>query len=259
MPTAALLKTPSSAFRDGITSQSLGAPDLARALQQHEAYRQALKSLGLETLVLPPDSHPDSCFVEDMAVVGAHSEGSGGFLLATRSEPRAHEQPPVMEALRQKLPDYREVAIPAPARLDGGDVLRMGRRWLVGLTARTDQAGFEAFRQVVEAQGDSAEPVAVRGMLHLKTGVSRLDDETVLSLPILSETFRGLGFRTLEVSPEDWHAANVLAFDSKVLLPAGHPRVVETLTRQGFQALEVDLSEFKKQDGGASCLSILLP
>lgn len=255
----ALLKPPSPSFCAGITSQSLGKPDLALALEQHDAYRRALESLGLRILMLPPDDHPDSCFVEDMAVVGSDLSGPGGFLLATRCQPRAQEQPPVWQALTEALPDFRQAFIEPPASLDGGDVLRLGRRWFVGLTKRTGRSGFEAFRQLVSAQGDSAEAVDVQGLLHLKTGVSRLDDETVLALPPLAHTFGAMGFRTVEVKSQDWHAANVLAFGSTVLLPAGHPAVVEALERHGFHALEVELSEFKKQDGGASCLCILLP
>lgn len=248
----ALVKTPSPNFASGLTSQSEGAPDLALALAQHRAYQEALEKIGLEVILLPPDQLPDSCFVEDMAVVAEP------LVLATRSGPRGPEQPPVLEALHQALPEHRRGAIQAPATLEGGDVLRMGRHYLVGLTERTNQAGVEQFRACLEPFGYSVAGVDVSGLLHLKTGVSRLDERTVLALPPLTETFASLGYEVVPVDPRDWHAANAVALGRKVLLPAGYPRVVQALAERGFEALAVDLSEFRKQDGGASCLSIIL-
>ncbi len=256
--TRALLKVPSSRFAAGLTSQILGIPEHAECLRQHADYCKALESLGFDLIVLPPDDLPDSCFVEDMAVVGA-APNAKGFLLATRSGVRFGEQSAVMEALRKLLPGYTEVGIQAPGNLDGGDILRVGQRYFVGLSARTNRDGFEQFRKVASEHGFTAEAIEVEGMLHLKTGVSCLDDQTVLALPSLAPLFSKLGFAVLPVDPQDWHAANALAVGRKVLLPSGHPRVCQTLRQHAFLPLEVDLREFKKQDGGASCLSILLP
>ncbi|MFN8610759.1 MAG: dimethylargininase [Vulcanimicrobiota bacterium] len=248
----ALLKSPSENFASGLTGQTLGPPDLALARAQHRAYQEALESLGLEIILLPADSLPDSCFVEDMAVV------TPSLLVATRSQPRGAEQPPVLAALGQALPHLPLVAIQAPGALEGGDVLRMGNRWFVGRTARTNAAGIEQFRAALEPAGHRVEAVELGDLLHLKTGVSRLDERTVLALPQLADRFAALGYEVLPVHPEDWHAANTVAIGRNILLPAGHPRVVDSLIERGFAAVEVDLSEFKKQDGGASCLSILL-
>lgn len=252
MPSA-LVKPPSPEFAAGLTSQVLGAPDLARALDQHAAYCRALESLGLELIALAADHHADSCFVEDMAVVAP------GFLLATRSPVRQAEQPAVGQALQTARPEYKVQAIEEPGFLEGGDVLRLAKTFFVGLTERTDRAGFEQFRKAVEPFGYQAMSLDVKGLLHLKTGVSRLDDKTVLVLPSLAETFQGLGYRTVVVDPEDWHAANTVAVERGVIMPAGHSRVASAVRQAGFEPVEVDLTEFKKQDGGASCLSILLP
>lgn len=255
----ALVKIPSAQFASGLTSQSLGQPDLQLALAQHDQYRKALETLGFELIVLDPDDHPDSCFVEDMAVVGACGENAAGFSMACRSPLRCQEQAPVLQALGLALPGFRPAKIEPPGCLEGGDVLRLGRSWFVGLSARTDREGFEQFRAVVEEIGDQAFSIEVNEFLHLKTGVSRLDETTVLALPQLAQTFSGLGFRAITVSPKNWHAANVLAVGRRVLMPAGHGPVAAALRSHGYQPWEVDLSEFAKQDGGVSCLSILLP
>ncbi len=248
----ALLKTPSPNFASGLTSQSQGPPDLTLALAQHQAYQQTLEKMGVQVILLPADELADSCFVEDMAVVAPP------LVVATRSGPRGAEQRPVLEALHQALPEHRGVAIQAPAILEGGDVLRLGRHFLVGLTERTNQAGLDQLRACLEPFGYTAAGVDVSGLLHLKTGVSRLDERTVLALPPLAKTLSALGYEVIPVDPEDWHAANALASGRKVLLPSGYPRVVQALAERDFEVLEVNLSEFKKQDGGASCLSIFL-
>jgi dimethylargininase len=242
-----------------LTSQSLGQPDLRLAQTQHQQYREALKMLGFELIVLEPDDHPDSCFVEDMAVVGSNDGEAPGFTLASHSPLRCQEQAAVVQALRLALPGFRSAKIEPPGRLEGGDVLRLGRSWFVGLSARTDRDGFEQFRAVVEESGDQAFSIEVNELLHLKTGVSRLDQTTVLALPALAQTFAGLGFRAITVSPKNWHAANVLAVGRRVLMPSGYGPVAAALRLHGYQPCEVDLSEFAKQDGGVSCLSILLP
>ncbi|HET9466183.1 MAG TPA: N(G),N(G)-dimethylarginine dimethylaminohydrolase, partial [Gemmatimonadales bacterium] len=68
--THALVRPPAANFADGITSSGLGPPDLALALEQHEAYCRTLERLGLSLQRLPPDpAFPDSNFVEDAAIV----------------------------------------------------------------------------------------------------------------------------------------------------------------------------------------------
>lgn len=248
----ALVKLPSANFASGLTSQQGAVPDVALAASQHAGYQRALQELGLDLIVLPADPLPDSCFVEDMAVLAPP------LVIATRSGPRAAEQGPVLQALLRALPEYRQVAIQAPGNLEGGDVLRMGRHWWVGLSERTNEAGADQFRAWLEPHGYTVSTVEVSGLLHLKTGVSRLKERTVLAIPQFADTFARHGYHVVPIEPEDGHAANALALGSRVLLPAGYGRVVRSLARLGFRALEVELSEFRKQDGGASCLSIWL-
>ena len=66
-----IVRRPCRALVDGITSApELGKPDYELALKQHDAYIEALKQCGVDVLVLPADErYPDSCFVEDPAVV----------------------------------------------------------------------------------------------------------------------------------------------------------------------------------------------
>lgn len=59
-----------SNYRNGITTANLGEPDYSLALTQHRRYVEALEQCGLTVTTLDPDLlYPDSCFVEDTAVV----------------------------------------------------------------------------------------------------------------------------------------------------------------------------------------------
>ena len=66
-----IVRTPCSKVYDGITSApELGQPIYELALEQHAKYIEALKATGVDVLVLPPiEAYPDSCFVEDAAVL----------------------------------------------------------------------------------------------------------------------------------------------------------------------------------------------
>ena len=66
-----IVRRPCKALIDGITSNpQLGKPDYEKACQQHDTYIEALKSCGVQVTVLPADErYPDSCFVEDPAVI----------------------------------------------------------------------------------------------------------------------------------------------------------------------------------------------
>ena len=66
----AITRIPVESFDRGITTANLGAPSYERALRQHRAYGEALKSIGLTLIALDPlPDYPDAHFVEDTAVV----------------------------------------------------------------------------------------------------------------------------------------------------------------------------------------------
>jgi hypothetical protein len=64
MDTKAIVRRPGRNFDEGITTSSLGKPDFAKALRQHEAYCKALVRCGLSLIVLEADElYPDGCFL----------------------------------------------------------------------------------------------------------------------------------------------------------------------------------------------------
>jgi len=65
-----IVRRPSRSMIEGITTADLGLPDYDLALRQHDQYIQAMEACGAKVTVLPAmEEYPDSCFVEDVAVV----------------------------------------------------------------------------------------------------------------------------------------------------------------------------------------------
>jgi dimethylargininase len=252
-PRAAIVRPPSDAFARAISSGG-AAIDPRRARAQHVAYRAALADL-VEVVALPADEElPDACFVDDCAVV------LGGRALLTRpgAPARAAEPERLAGALAELVDDLERMT--APATLDGGDVLRLGRALVAGRSERTSQAGIHQLTAFAEAAGGRVEVAAVPpGTLHLQSAVTALDDDAVVGTAELLEQppLRGVTNKVV-VPPEEAAAGNVLAVGTTVVMPAGCPRTAAAVAALGFEVRQVDLSEFAKADGGATCLSLLV-
>jgi dimethylargininase len=225
--------------------------DIERARAQHAAYADLLRALGLEVLELPADpALPDCCFVEDVAVVLDEVA-----LLGMPSPPsRRGEIAAVEEALAGFRPLERT---PLPATLEGGDVLRVGRRLFVGRSPRTNEAGIARLAAVAEPLGYRVIPVTVTGCLHLKSAVTALDDERVLANPawIDGGPFAGLG--VVRVALEEPGAANVLRVGGLVVAHPGFPRTLDRLAELGYAVRPLDVSEFLKAEAALTCKSLL--
>ena len=252
-PRVAIVRPPSDAFARAISSSG-AAIDPERARAQHAAYRAALADL-VEVVALPADEElPDACFVDDCAVV------LGGQALLTRlgAPSRAAEPERLAEVLAGLVDELHRMT--APATLDGGDVLRLGRTLVAGRSERTGQAGIGQLTRFAEAVGGRVEVAAVPpGTLHLQSAVTALADDAVVGTAELLEqpALRGVASKVV-VPPEEAAAGNVLAVGTTVVLPAGCPGTAAAVAALGFEVREVDLGEFHKADGGATCLSLLI-
>ena len=225
--------------------------DLPRALAQHEDYCDRLEAMGLEVLRLPADPDcPDCCFVEDTAVV----LDEVAVLTPLGTPARRAEVPAIASALAH----YRALAhIELPATLEGGDVLRVGRRIFVGLSTRTNAAGSDALRSIVAPFGYEVVPASVTGCLHLKSAVTALDDESVLANPAWFEAAALAPLRVVSIAAEEPGAANVLGVRGQIWAHAGFPRTIEHLEGLGYRVTPVDISEFLKAEAALTCKSLL--
>ncbi len=251
---SALVRPPSATFAKGITTASLGAPDLTRALDQHEGYVQALERAGVKVIRLEPDSeHPDSVFVEDAAILA----GSSAILTRPGAPSRRGEVPSVRRALEPLVP--RIHAIEAPGTVDGGDVLETFDRILIGLSQRTNEEGARQLAGFLEIEGIVSSTLDIRnipGLLHLKTGISFLGGGRVFAHQALAPAVRSMGYEVVPVPEGEGYAANCVEVNGWLLAPAGFPRSRAILSDLGHTVVPLEMSEFRKMDGGLSCLSL---
>lgn len=226
--------------------------DLARAQAQHAAYCRALESLGCEVIRLPADAHfPDSVFVEDVAL--AFDE----VAIATRpgADSRREEGAKVLEQLAMVRPLR---GIEAPGTLDGGDVLRIGKRVFVGRSARSNPEGHAQLQSLLAPWGYTVESVSIRDCLHLKSAVTQVAEDTVLIQPDWVDVTPFAAYRQLTVGPGEAHAANAVRIGQALLYPGCFPQTQARLQAAGIAVTTVDVSELQKAEGAVTCCSILL-
>lgn len=227
------------------------AIDAALASAQHRAYEAALSRHGCVVRTLPAEPDlPDSVFVEDVALVLAE--------VAVVLRPGAASRQPEVPSVASALAEYRDLAVlGAPATLDGGDVLRIGRTLFVGRSGRSNGAGIGQLATALAPFGYRVEAVAVRGCLHLKSAVTAVGPETLLvdRRCVDAERFGALAF--VDVDPAEPGAANALRVGEGVVYPASHPRTAERLAGVGITVTAVDVSELEKAEGAVTCCSLI--
>ena len=228
--------------------------DVARATAQHAAYERCLADLGCEVVRVggaPDAGLPDSVFIEDTALVLDE--------VAIALRPGAASRRGEVAAVAEALADFREVMrLEAPATMDGGDVLRLGRRLYVGLSTRTNAHGIDRLRALVAAFGYEVCAVPVAGCLHLKSAVTEIGDELLLVTPRAIDASAFDGVERIEIDPSEPAAANALRVGGTVVMPAAHERTAERLARRGVEVRAVDVSELARAEGGVTCCSLMV-
>lgn len=251
MSNRALVRPPSATLEQGLVTHQQRQPvDVARAREQWQDYCHALDAAGWDTVeVAAADQLPDAVFVEDTVVMF----GETAVLTRPGANERVAEVHGTEKALRQL--GYRPVDLPG-GRLDGGDVLKVGRRCYVGVGGRTDPAGVAALRTVVAPLGYLVTAVPTRKVLHLKSAVTALPDESVIGYPPLVDD---PGFFPLfRAVPEEAGAHVVDLGGGRVLMSAAAPRSAELIAGLGFEVISTDIGEFEKLEGCVTCLSVRL-
>lgn len=225
--------------------------DLARAAAQHAAYERFLEEMGARVISLAAEPElPDSVFVEDPAVVVDE--------VAVLTRMGAVSRRGETETLAAALAPFRPLRrIEAPATLEGGDVLRIGRKLFVGASARTNAEGMAQFRAALAPFGYEVEAVEVRRCLHLKSAVTYLGEGTVLINRSLIDAAPLAGYRMIDVAPGEPWAANTLALGGVVLVAAAWGTTAEVLRGAGFAVRAIDISELMKAEAGLTCSSLI--
>ena len=225
--------------------------DIEKARAEHRAYEQCLRDLGVRVISLPAlDEYPDAVFVEDPAIV----LDEVAVICALGTESRRKEAASLAAALEK----YRTLAqIKLPGTLEGGDVLRIGKKIFVGLTKRTNAEGIRQLAVIVERFGYALTVIPVTGCLHLKSAVTYLGRNTLLANRGWFDPKRLQGYEWIDVDPGETHGANALAVSDAVVFPASFPQTRAKIEAAGFHVRPLDIGELQKAESGLTCSSLL--
>lgn len=234
----AIVRTPCKAMTSGITTANLGTPIYQKALDQHADYTQALVECGLDVTTLPADENfPDSCFVEDIALM------TPKVAIITRPGPASRRgETEAIVPVAQRF--YDRVEYITEGTVESGDIMMVGDHYYIGISGRTNAEGARQMIGLLEKHGMTGSTVALSDFLHLKTGMTYLEDNKMLAAPEFLSREEFAKYDIISVEADEVYAANSLWINGTVLTPAGYPKAKARIEKAGYKVREVDSSEF---------------
>ena len=225
--------------------------DYERACAQHKQYEAALRSLGIDVISLDAESDlPDSVFVEDVALVLDEC--------TIMLNPGASSRRPEVASVEKALAPYRKIYhIQAPATVDGGDILQVGKSIYVGLSSRSTEEAIAQIKAILEPRSYEVREVRATGCLHLKSAVTQVGENTLLinSDWVSKNDFPAMDF--IEVDPSEPNAANAVLVDGSIIYPSSFPKTRAKIEKAGIDMLIVNADELAKAEGALTCCSLI--
>ncbi|MVZ96644.1 dimethylarginine dimethylaminohydrolase [Sphingorhabdus sp. IMCC26285] len=248
----AIVRSPAASVVAGLRAEDGPDPDFEALCAEHAAYVRTLEGLGLHvTQLAASEEFPDSIFVEDPALVF----GEGAIVLNLAAPSRAGESAllaPVLEDRFEKV-----LHMQGPGHADGGDILVVRDRVLIGLSNRTDRAGAEELISLLARLGKKGEIAETPpGILHFKTGCSLIDEETVFALAPMVNSPAFAGMRVVEVPEGEEKAANKLRIRDSILMGAEFHKSRTIVESFGIPTIGLSVEQISRIDAGLSCMSL---
>lgn len=247
----AIARIPCREMVNGLTTAELGPPDYEKALRQHGAYIDALQACGLEVIILDADSEfPDSVFIEDTASLTPQC--------AIICNPGAPSRRGEILKIGETISKYYDKVeyIKPPGTLEAGDIMPAGSQYYIGLSDRTNDEGANQLIEILDRYGLTGSIIPVEKSLHLKSGVAYLENNNLLASKEFADMNEFQKFNIIRVEDDEAYAANCVWINGTVLIAEGFPKIKSKIESYGYKTLEIDVSEFRKLDGGLSCLSL---
>jgi len=221
-----------------------------KAVKEHNNYCKMLEECGARIVTLDDNiSLPDSVFVEDPIIVFDELAVLTSMGVKSRRKESA--------ALEMFFRQYRDVKqISLPAKIEGGDVLKIGKRIYVGESPRTNNLGFQALCNILEPLGYEVTAVSVRGCLHLKTGCTALDEKNILINPDWVDETPFRDYKLIKTLPSEPFGANVLPLHNTICMNAAFPKTIELVKALGYKVVSTDITQFTKAEAGLTCMSV---
>ena len=248
----AITRRPSQSVTGGLRDGAGPDPDATKFADQHAVYVSALNNAGAAVFELPElEEFPDSVFVEDTCICLQDT----AIVLRPGASSRFGEAKNIKPVLERHFDKVIEIS--GEGFIDGGDVLLSDTHAFIGLSERTNQAGFDALATVLKNYDYT--PIQVNtpiDILHFKTECGLLDSNTIFATTKMASLGCFANYKVVVVPEGEEVAANAVRFADTVLLSAGHPKSEALLREDGYNVVVLDTSEAAKVDGGLSCMSL---
>jgi N-dimethylarginine dimethylaminohydrolase len=265
-----VVKRPDEAFgaADPFTWHYTDQPDLEKAQEEHDGFVKTLRQVGAEVIyneVVQPN-RADAIYVHDPVIVTDR-----GAIILQMGKPLREGEETAMATCLAGLGVPIHYQLHGPARAEGGDLLWIDPQTLaVGQGFRTNAAGLQQLREVLEPDGIAVMPVQLpyylgpEACLHLMSFISIVDERlAVIYEPLMPVPFwlylKARGFHFICVPDEEFPSmgANVLAIAPGVcLMLEGNPITQQQLTQIGCEVQTYKGNEISlKAEGGATCLT----
>jgi dimethylargininase len=226
--------------------------DVEVARAQHREYVNALAAIGCQIVELPAEADlPDSVFVEDTAFILPE--------VAVITRPGADSRKPETESIIRALSPHRAlVKVTAPATVDGGDVLVLGKDIYVGKSTRSNDEAIRQLQELLDVYSYKVTGVEMHDCLHLKTALTKVDDHTVLINPKWADTSHFKDFDWIIVDPSEPFASNCLPVNGQIIFPTSFPKTRAKLEARGYKICAVPVDELAKAEGAVTCCSLII-
>jgi dimethylargininase len=143
--------------------------------------------------------------------------------------------------------------------VDGGDICEAGEHFFIGRSERTNAEGAAQLAEWLARRGFGSSVIDIRGMpglLHLKSGLSWLGGRRLVAVGEVAGHAALGGWEVVRVPEGEEYAANCIRVNGSLLVAGGFRATGSVLGGLGYDVVPLEMSEYRKMDGGLSCLSV---
>lgn len=247
-----IVRPPAKSMVKGLRRDFTGDPDYEKALEQHKKYVETLESLGMVVDVLPiVEDYPDSCFVEDVAVVTEKM----AIVTNPATEARNGEKEYIVDALKKYYPE-EHIHFITEGFCEGGDIIRAEDHFYLGNTERSNEAGRKQFISILEDYGYTGSVVDTDNGLHIGSDMMYIKNNNMVLTGDLVDNPAFDQYNKIIIPEDEAYAANCMWINGTVIMAEGYPKAIQMVKDLGYKVITLNNSEFKKIDGSLTCLSL---
>ena len=246
----AIIRKPNKSIKNALSSKNLH-PNYEKILKIHSNYINAFKKAGLNIILLETlEAYADSIFVEDPAIIYKNN-----LIILNPSDPSRNGEAKIIKKEIEKY--FDNIFFIEHGFVEGGDVLNINNRFVIGLSQRTTKLGAENLSEILISLGASIHiSKTPNGILHFKSECSLIDDDVILVSKRMSKLdYLKSNYTLIELPIGEEGAANSLRINDKLLLPDGFIKTEEILTNK-YNIIKIEVDEISKVDAGLSCMSL---